>query len=140
MAVEAMNRFARLTGETRWSDLAEGVVTGLARSLERIPRAHPGMIGALQAMRSEAREVVVAGPGGGPELARVARRTPWPGLLVVEVDTARDDLDALAAAVPLVAGRRPETPSAYFCRDSVCDLPRSDPDDLRQALGEPSVR
>ncbi len=138
LAVRALRRMARLTGEQRWSVLAEGVFTALGPSMERNGLAHAGLICSLQDHLAPQREIVICGLPGAEdtqELARVARSQFYPDQLVLVGAAAFDNQAALVEAVPLFAGRLAQEASAYVCRDKVCRLPISDPAVLAEVIG-----
>ncbi len=135
MAVRALQRMSRLTGESRWQALADGVISGLGDSMAQVPRAHAGLIGALQTQHAQQRELVICGPSDQTApLAKVAREYYYPGLIVLVADPTAAEHDALVEAVPLLAGRTPAVASAYYCQEQVCALPITEPEALRAAL------
>jgi len=77
---------------------------------------------------------IVRAPGSAESttstLHGVARAATSPGL-VMAVGEEGDDAIPLLSARPAIGGR----PTAYPCRGFVCDLPVTDPDALRAALG-----
>ncbi len=95
---------------------SRGSVAGLSPSPKPSPTDAPG-----RRRRGRAR---------GLALARAARRSTAPGLVVVHGQPDADGVPLLAER-PLVGGQ----PAAYVCRGFVCDLPVTSPDDLTAQLG-----
>jgi uncharacterized protein YyaL (SSP411 family) len=77
-------------------------------------------------------EVAVVMPRGGlaSDLHRVALASTSPGLVVALGEEGRSGVPLLAGR-PAIGGR----PTAYPCRGFVCDLPVTEPEALRAALG-----
>ena len=113
----------------------------------RYPRAAGWGLAVAEALLDGPREVAVVGPGDDPAtraLVRVARRATAPGMVLAVGDPVRDPADgpadepadepgvvvALLADRPLDGGR----PTAYVCRQFVCERPTTDPGRLATQL------
>ncbi len=132
-AAGALLTFAALTGSARHREAAEAALGVAAAVGPRAPRAVGWALAVAQARLAGPHEVAVVGPVGDPgaqALHAAALASTSPGAVVsVGVPDAE--------GVPLLAGRTliGGAAAAYVCRDFVCDLPTSDPDELAAALG-----
>lgn len=127
--VHALAEYAALTGSGRYRDAAEAALGTVATIAERAPRFAGWSLAAAVAMLDGPVEVAVVGPPGAERDALERRARQHPGAVVVAADGARDD-------VPLLVGREPVDgrPTAYVCRDLVCQRPVTTLDDLSAAL------
>ncbi|CAN5436828.1 thioredoxin domain-containing protein [soil metagenome] len=130
--VHALLGYAAVTGSGRHRDAAEGALRNVRTLAERVPRFAGWSLAAAEAALAGPLEVAVVGEDGDPardELARVARASSSPGLVVLVAAPGSDD-------VPLLEGRGPVDgrPAAYVCRGMVCDRPATDPADLAALL------
>ena len=108
-----------------------------APRLTGAPRAVPMMLAALSAWHAGLSEVVIVGPradGATSELLREVNRTYQPFVVLVAVDAKADASRRLLDLLPWVGGQtmREGKPTAYVCRNFVCERPTTDP----KALGE----
>ncbi|WP_243059193.1 thioredoxin domain-containing protein [Nocardioides sp. SR21] len=127
--VHALSEYAAITGSGRHRDAAEAALATVASIAERAPRFAGWSLAAAESMLDGPVEVAVVG-APGPErdtLEHRARRHP--GAVVVVADGPRDD-------VPLLIGREPVdgVPTAYVCRNLVCQRPVTTLDELGAAL------
>jgi uncharacterized protein YyaL (SSP411 family) len=142
--VHALLTFAAVTGSGRHRDAAEAALRNVRTLAERAPRFAGWSLAAAEAAVAGPLEVAVVGDEGDParaELARVARRTPSPGAVVVVGGAGRsgqvDAFDEDPSVLPLLAHRDlvDGRAAAYVCRQMVCERPVTDPADLADALG-----
>jgi uncharacterized protein YyaL (SSP411 family) len=107
-----------LTGDSRWRDVADEALAGVAELARRAPRFAGWSLAAAQAVADGAPEIAVVGPPGAERdlLERDARR--WPGAVVVVAEGPRDAIGLLAHRGPVDGD-----PVAYVCRGNVCDRP-----------------
>jgi uncharacterized protein YyaL (SSP411 family) len=130
-AAGAAVTYGALAGSPRHRELGEAAVAGLARLLDRAPRAAGWAAAVGEALLAGPLEVAVSGPAGDARaaLAAAARGSTSPGAVVVvgEPDTP---------GVPLLAGRPPVAgrAAAYVCRGFVCSAPVTDVSALGAAL------
>jgi uncharacterized protein YyaL (SSP411 family) len=127
--VNALITLAALTGSNRYRDAAERALRALGTLPVEQPRFFGWTLAACEALVSGPVQIAIVGePGGGPLTDSALRLRP-PGAVVV---SAEPD----AAGLPLLAGRPlvDGGPAAYVCRGMVCDLPRTQPDELAAAL------
>jgi uncharacterized protein YyaL (SSP411 family) len=140
--VHALLTYAAVTGSGRHRDAAEGALRSVRTLAERVPRFAGWSLAAAEAALAGPLEVAVVGADEDPrraELARVARASSSPGLVVVvgePSDTADPEGDD-GGRVPLLEGRGlvEGRPAAYVCRGMVCERPVTEPDELRRLLG-----
>ena len=128
MAAEALLWLSLYTGDTAWLAEAESVVRAGAGLMERYPSAVGHLASVLHSMRRGTREVAVV----GREAAALARPV-WERYrphVVVAMAPERSDLMPLLLDRPAGDGAA----LAYVCRGFVCDLPTSDPGEVRAAL------
>jgi uncharacterized protein YyaL (SSP411 family) len=110
---------AALSGRDAHRAAAERLIGRAAELIERFPRFAGNLAAAGEALLAGPLEIAVA---DAPALARLARRTPSPGAVVV---TGGDS--------PLLADR--PAGAAYVCRGFVCDAPITEPAALVERLG-----
>jgi uncharacterized protein len=122
LAAVALTRLAALTGEQRYAHHADQILRLLARIAPSAPTAIPYALTAVDLRWRGIDEIVIV--GDRPDLLAVTRERWLPDAVVVW----GDPYDA-----PLWRDRAPGW--AYVCRDSSCNLPAGDPDELRRQLG-----
>ncbi len=122
-AALSLVRLGALSGATRFTDAAAGVVALVEPLLDRHPTAVPSTLLAAELLAGGTTEVVV--PGRRRDLVEVVQRR-W----------VRDGVLAWGepTGAPLFAER--EAGVAYVCRGSVCTLPVADPEALARRLDE----
>ncbi|MFL6088567.1 MAG: thioredoxin domain-containing protein [Aeromicrobium sp.] len=126
--ITSLVTFAALTGEPRYRDAAEGGLSQLSTLIARAPRFAGWSMAAAELMLAGPAEVAIVGRDG-PErraLHRAALRLP--GAVVAAGEAGLD--------VPLFRDRAEVggEPTAYVCRNFVCELPVTDP----RSLGTPA--
>jgi uncharacterized protein YyaL (SSP411 family) len=129
----ALLSYAAYTGSERHRAAAEAALGVYAPLAEQHPRYAGWGLAVAEALLDGPREVAVVGAPDSDltrALHRVALRSTAPGA-VVALGGPDDDPDvALLAGRPLVDGR----PTAYVCRQFVCDAPTTDPQTLATQL------
>ena len=133
MAAHVLLRLGLLTGEGRYWDAAEGLVSSLYTAMARYPSAFAHWLDAAAFILGEPREMAIA----GDPTAADAR-----ALLDVVLGRYRPDLvvaageGEAAAVVPLLAGRGRlgGRAAAYVCRRFVCQQPVAGPEELAAQL------
>ncbi|MDJ0865676.1 MAG: thioredoxin domain-containing protein [Myxococcota bacterium] len=138
-SVAALNalRLQLLTGDAAIGERAEMTVRALSGVLERAPTALPRLHDAVDFLLDEPVELLVVTPRSRAEAEPFLRAlgpsfVPNRSLVVV----AEAELPALARHVPSLRHKRAigGTPTAYVCRNRVCDAPTADPAEFaRQA-------
>ncbi len=132
----------RLLDRRDWLAKAEHTLDYYARRLEGGPAAMPQMLVAIDAARSTARHVVIAGDATAPRTRALAaefdrRFLPYDLLLLADAPTR----SLLAPLAPFAAALVPQggQPTAYVCVDYACRLPTTDPEVFASQLDQTSV-
>jgi uncharacterized protein YyaL (SSP411 family) len=131
----ALRLFA-LTDEPRWRTIAEGAHASVATVLANNPLALSEGLLALEWMTSTPREIALVTPAGAPDSARplldVLAHTFVPNrvLALSAEDSRLHELLPLLRDRPAIQGRA----TAYVCSQGRCDLPVSEPHELRRLL------
>ena len=136
-------RLAEFTTDDAYRRRADATVAALSGMFKRAPRALSDGMLALDFRQGRVREIVVVAPPGtaayseAKPLLDVLRRTFVPNRILA-VASEGPELEALAAVVPLAAGKtaRGGRVTAYVCERGTCKLPTSDPDVLARQLIE----
>jgi uncharacterized protein YyaL (SSP411 family) len=136
-SVAAMNllRLASFTGDHRYRDRAEAVLSAFAGYLTHAPTALPRMLSALDYRSDPPREVVLSGEPGEKQFESL-RAAIFASPRLNRVVALADRGGSLEGLSPLVRSRQP-TPGralAYVCENFACRQPISDPTELRAAL------
>ena len=138
MAADNLVRLSRLTGDTSFRRLADGVFRAFAGEAARLPSAHAQLMAALLRASAPSLEVVIAGEPEGADtraLLDVVRASApaCPAVLFVapgDAGAAVRELAPFAASYEPVDGKA----AAYVCRDFSCRLPTTDPGKLADLL------
>jgi uncharacterized protein YyaL (SSP411 family) len=127
-AAMGMLRLGALTGDRRYTEAAEGVFALFGKPAVEHPDAFAHLLRALDFHLSPTREVAVVG-NDLSELAAVVREKPRPHLVVAGGPEGSDQ-------PPLMAGRSTVDgrSTAYVCQNFACQLPVTDPAELRPQL------
>ena len=126
----ALLTYSALTGSTRHRELAEEALALMAPVAGTDPRFAGWALAVAEATAAGPLQVGIVGTGSlAGELLRITRESPSPGLVLAWGEPDAPGVPLLAGR-PLVAG----APSAYVCREFVCDLPTTSPEDLRARL------
>jgi len=136
VAAEALLRLAALSGVERYRALAERLIAGLAPLLLRFPQGFGRMLCAADLLATPIAEVAIVGePGAADTRALLDElfRAYRPHVVVARL--APGD-EAAAALTPLLAGREAVggRATAYVCRNFVCRLPVTTPEELAAQL------
>ena len=123
-------RLGRLTGEQRYTERAERMLTALAGAVQRYPTSFAGWGLTALLMEQPERELVVTGPGAG-EAARQFLSDYRPGLLIVAAEHDR-------WPIPLLENRYLSELRFFVCENRSCQLPVPTVEAARQLLVHPS--
>ncbi len=131
LAARALLRLARHLERADFQASAERTLACFGPWMERAPRAFPGMLGALDAARSEPMELVVIGELSHPaakSLLREARSRFLPNAII--------SCAAPGSDLPLHQGRGlvEGAPAAFVCRGRTCSAPVTTPEALASLL------
>ncbi|MEW5702823.1 MAG: thioredoxin domain-containing protein [Candidatus Zixiibacteriota bacterium] len=137
VAAELMLRLSELTGEDRYRDHAEQLLTAFAMTAGGLGIFGGSYFSTLDRFLRGPATAVVVGPAGDPraeELWSTARRVfrPYKSLRRITTDTTAAD------QVPLPPEMRGMIASgqtrAYFCAGETCALPTDDPEKLAKTI------
>jgi uncharacterized protein YyaL (SSP411 family) len=136
VTIEWLLKLAIVTGEARYETIALAALRPMADVMQRHPSGFGRYLGALDLHLGPVAEVALVWPAGAaaalaPLLDAVFRRYQ-PNRVVVGAATGTPD----GAGIPLLAGRAAVEgrPTAYVCRDYVCQAPVTDPLALARQL------
>jgi len=129
VAVEIMNRLARITGNMDWADKAAKTLQTFERDLNRFPSSHAHMLSGHM-FDLNAKEVVVVGDDNKEtyDFIKSIRSSYQPHRILLHKNG--NNLASIASwtdAQVSLAG----APTAYVCKNFACNLPTSD---IQQAL------
>ena len=131
VAALTLLRLEAITGEARWRESAERVLRCFGALLAGAPGALGEMLLAVDFALADVKEVVLVRPRGGADapLLDVVRSRFLPHAVLVRTEEG-------ASEPPLVRDRPAlrETPTAYVCVRGACQLPVTEPDELRKLL------
>ena len=134
LAAHGLLRLAALTGEARYADAARRWLTALGPVVADHPTAFAYLLGALDRAVHPSVEVAVVGEPSDPATRALARETATrlvPGAVrLTAAPGVGADQSPLLRHRDQVDGR----PTAYVCRDYVCELPVTEPDALAARL------
>jgi len=138
--IEVCRRLYALTGASVWWERAERALRLLADPARRMPTGFGAVLRQLEELAAGGLEVVIVGAAGPArdELERVALAAGHPSVLVVVTDPAVAGGVLAADRVALLAHRvaLDGRPTAYVCRDMVCERPVTDPAALAGLMDE----
>jgi len=122
--IGALTSMAAITGEHRYREAADAALRGVAALIEQAPRFAGWSMATAEAMLAGPLEVAVVGSDGNARRALHRAALGMPGAVVVAGEPGLD--------LPLFADRAEVDgkPAAYVCRDFVCRMPVTDPDEL----------
>ena len=136
-SIAAMNllRLASFTGEVKYREAAEGILTSFSGYLTRAGLALPRMLCAVDYRFDAVREVVLSGERGRDDFESL-RSAVFSSRRLNRVLAHADSSGTLADVLPLVAGREAQEGRAlaYVCRNFACGLPTPDPAQLLASL------
>ncbi len=135
LAAELLLVLADLDDNGRYRELSAQLLAGAAGMMTRHPTAFGHMLGVADMAVRGSVQVALAGEPRTPvftSLERVVAEEYVPGLVLAGGDPHAAEAPGLLRDRP--AGDAGAT--AYVCRGFTCDLPTSDPNELRQKLDE----
>src|SRR5207244_1480361 len=136
VAVDILLQLWLLTGERRFSQVAETVLRAMQRMAAGYPLGFARLLCAFDLYFGPAREIALVGALDSPDLAGL-RQAVWSRFVPNKVVAggAPDDADA-RGAIPLLVGRELVNgqPAAYVCRNFACEMPVTEPAKLLEQL------
>ncbi len=139
VAVQALNllRLTELTGSRELGERAQKDLLSVGKLLSRYPQAFSQHVIALDFLRMEPREIVLAGERGSAQLEAMLRalHADFDPRRVVAMVTPNADLELL----PLLEGKQAPAGGAraWICQGWACQAPVDSPQDLARALAAP---
>jgi uncharacterized protein YyaL (SSP411 family) len=136
MAVMVLLKAALLTGESRYREIARNQLISVSSRMAQVPLGYSQWLCSLDYYLSSPKEVVVIGSAGDLRSQNLldAIYSVWtPNLVFAALDPA--DPGAFKDS-PLLEGRQAADgqPKAYVCRNSVCQRPVTEGEELRKEL------
>ncbi|MDW8299518.1 MAG: thioredoxin domain-containing protein [Anaerolineae bacterium] len=122
------------TGELNYLESAQAILTPLAGAMREYPLAFGEALGAVRLLVYGVQEVAIIGAPDSPQttaLLEVVRRGYYPNAIVAHAADENEIFPPLVGERTLVNGQ----PTAYVCRQFVCQLPVNTPEALRAQLG-----
>ena len=139
-SVSALNllRLAEMTHNDSWRQMARKNVQAFESTLSRVPQAMPQMLSAVDFLLDKPRQIIIAGQRDAADTRSLVRQVherflPRKILLLADGGALHQ---RLSESQPALKGMRPlkGKATAYICRDYVCDLPTSDPNQVARLL------
>ena len=128
---------SHLTGDAGMMVKIERTLAAFGGRAAQMGRAVPMMLSALSSYHAGMPQLVVVGDPAAPgtrALLDVLRHRYLPTALTVRIDPAQRD--QMTRLLPWTAAMQPVhgTPTAYWCRDFMCETPVTSPDKLNEML------
>jgi uncharacterized protein YyaL (SSP411 family) len=136
VAVDLLTRLALLTGEDRYRQAADGVLTTLGTIASEHPTSFGRLLCALDFALGRPREIAIVGPFASDQ-TRALRRAVFGRYLPNRVVAgSTGEPSGPGAAIPLLRDRplREGRPTAYVCEGYVCQAPVTSAEELEAQL------
>lgn len=132
IAVLVLNRLYRMTGNSKWEDLAEKTLRSFSADLERVPSGHTAMLLGFMYDAYGSKEIVVVGNSRYEETKKVLQELQSqyvPQRIMIFKDTSKRH-DALSKIASWTENHsmKNNKPTIYICEDFACKLPTTDLD------------
>ncbi len=134
LLAKVLTQLAAYTGEVGYSEAARAALTPLAGAMREYPLAFGEALGAARLLVHGVQEVAILGAPDAPQtvaLLEVLQRGYYPNAVVAHAADASEMFPPLLGERELIDGQ----PTAYVCRQFVCQLPVHTPEALRAQLG-----
>ncbi len=137
-ALAALNRLVLYGSEKSFKAQAGSIVHELGRYLETSPESAPGLVSALGYSPSAAHEIVIVGKVDDPDTQKLLKEVynrPLRGTVLSVIHPGAPEQND---KWPLLSGRPllNDKPTAFVCRQRLCDLPVDTPAQLGQRLDQ----
>jgi uncharacterized protein YyaL (SSP411 family) len=132
----ALIRLSRMTGETRFEEIAVNIGKAFTADLEKAPWGFSQMLSGFMHGQGPSKEIVIVGTKTNKkteEMVDIARKTYFPNKVVILKDPRDKNLENIAPFtrdIVQIDGK----PTAYACQGWNCDIPTTDPEILRRSL------
>jgi len=131
-ACNALLTYAALTGKSKYRLRAESALSKITPLITQSPRAVGWGLVTATAMVDGPIQIAIVGAEDEEteKLWRVAWKSTAPGAVIARATPIATPVIALLKNRPMVGNH----PTAYLCRGFVCDLPTTDPVELKEKL------
>ena len=135
-ALSGLVRLSRMTGNSKYEEIASLTGGAFRADLERAPWGFTQMLSGFMHAAGPSREIVIAGDPLDEDTGRmidVVRSRYYPGKVLLLRDPGKTELAELA---PFTAESLPidGRATAYVCQGWNCDVPSTDPEHLKSSL------
>jgi uncharacterized protein len=138
LALSNAARLATLTDDPRWRDIARRAYEYYRPLMQAQPLAMTSALVAVDFLAGPVSEIVVAAPGedDAEPLVQVLRETFCPRKVLLAGVPTSAAWGHLEHTIPLLRGRtvQDHRATAYLCKSARCELPTTDPTELRRQL------
>ena len=140
IAVLVLNRLYRMTGNSKWADLAEKTLRSFSQDLKRVPSGHTAMLLGFMFDSYGSKEIVVVGNSRHEETKNVLRElqsqyVPQRIMIFKDTNKRRDPLSKIASWTENHSMKN-KKPTIYICEDFACRLPTTDLDKAISMINE----
>ncbi len=139
VAVYNLLRLAKMTGRTRYEQVAERAVRALSEQVRQVPMAYTKMLVALDFAFGPSREIVIAGPADAPATRQMLAALAEPFLpnTVVLLRPTDEPSPAITQLAPFTASQTAadNQAAAYVCEDFQCRQPTTDVREMLEMVG-----
>jgi len=130
IAVLVLNRLYRMTGDTKWEDLAEKTLRAFSKDLKRVPSGYTAMLLGFMFESYGSKEIVVVGSSKQKETKSVIKNFQTlyiPQRILIYKDTNKE-LNSISQLAPWTKYHESKNgkPTIYICEDFACNLPTTD--------------
>jgi len=130
LLISSFFKLNRITGEKKFLDAADKGLRGVAAIIEKFPGSMTAALSALDYYLNDKIEIIIVGENSNQsDLVREINNRFIPDLILAVSDNGNSE-------IPLFEGRASENGEvkAYVCRNSACNLPVSNVEDLKKQL------
>jgi len=131
---KVLTQLGAYVGEVAYSDAARAALTPLAGAMREYPLAFGEALNAVRLLVHGVQEVAIVGAPDSPQTAallEVIQRGYYPNAIMAHAPDETEAFPPILSERTLIDGQ----PTAYVCRQFVCQLPVNTPEALRAQLG-----
>jgi uncharacterized protein YyaL (SSP411 family) len=140
-SIAALNllRLSKMLDRAHWRTSAERTIHAFSHQLQRAPTAMPAMLVALDGLRAQPVQIVIAGKPDAPDTRKLLQEVhrhfiPDKTLLLADSGPSQKffatQVDFMQSVTPLDGAA-----AAYVCENFSCQLPVTQPAELKKLLG-----
>ena len=139
VAVLSLLRLEHLTMDPKWDDYAQKTLNAFSNQIASYPSAFGQMMLALDFALGPAREIIIAGKEGDPEIKKIAKHIYSrfiPNKVTVFHPVSGTDKDKIEQISPFLKSQVPldGRVTVYVCKNHVCALPVNEISKLEDLL------